>query len=184
VPGLLQSRLDLACEPSATRYALQHTKDVLPRWGIPHGVADDASLVVAELITNAVRHAGGASKPFDPEQGQPKVRGCTLVLWVLNGYLLVCVYDQDDERPVLRDFSLDAESGRGLQLVAGLSEGRWGYTFLSPQPGKLIWAKLRIFGGAHQGEPSTSVSRAAPSPAHQNLDHPPQATGLRAAAST
>jgi two-component sensor histidine kinase len=123
---ILRSRLELACEPSATRYALGHARDVVGRWRLPRAVAEDALLVVDELVINAVRHAGAAAEAFEPGRGQPRVRACALVLWVVGEDLLIAVQDQSDQPPVLREVSLDAEDGRGLQLVAGLSDGRWG----------------------------------------------------------
>lgn len=169
------SRLELACEPSATRYALQHARDALPRWGMPRVVTDDALLIVDELITNAVRHAGGTAEPFDPGRGQPRVRGCELTLLVVSGQLSISVYDQNSRCPVLRDISLDAEGGRGLQLVAGLSDGNWGYLPASHRPGKLVWARLAIPGGAAprpgpagtagQDRPQPTEATPAPMPA-------------------
>lgn len=138
------SWLELACEPSATRYALGHVRDVLGRWRAPRAVTEDALLVADELVTNAVRHAGAAVEPFEPGRGQPKVRTCALALWIAGDDLLISVHDQSDQPPVLREVSLDAEEGRGLQLVAGLSDGRWGYTFLPTRRGKVIWARLRM----------------------------------------
>ncbi len=143
MPGLPQSRLDLACEPSATRYAVAHATEVLRTWGVPREVAADARLIVDELVTNAVRHAGAQAAPFQPEQGRPSVRSCGLALWAHSGHLVISVYDEVDQLPILRDLSLDAESGRGLQLVAGLSEGNWGCSVLRPRPGKLVWARLQ-----------------------------------------
>lgn len=172
MPGPHQSRLNLACEPSATRYARQHAKDILLRWGVPRAVTDDALLIVDELVTNAVRHAGSAAEPFDPRRGQPKVRGCALSLWIVNGELLISVYDQNNQRPVLREFSLDAENGRGLQLVAGLSGGAWGYTFLPAEPGKLIWAKLTIPGGTPPYGTSVDAGQPAPDPGAFGHDVP------------
>ena len=136
------SRLELACEPSATRYAVGHAKDVLRRWQVPRDVTGDAVLVVDELITNAVRHAGDAAEPFDPERGRPRVRGCALELSVVDGGLLICVHDESTQLPALRGVSLDAECGRGLQLVAGLSEGNWGHAPSSA--GKWVWARLSL----------------------------------------
>jgi two-component sensor histidine kinase len=111
---------------------------------MPRAVAEDALLVVDELVTNAVRHAGAAAEAFEPGRGQPKVRTCALVLWVVGGDLLVAVQDRSEQPPVLREVSLDAEDGRGLQLVAGLSDGRWGCALLPGRTGKVIWARLRL----------------------------------------
>ncbi|WP_328913279.1 MULTISPECIES: ATP-binding protein [unclassified Streptomyces] len=143
-PSFLQSRLDLACEPSAVRYARGHAEDTLRRWGIPVEAAFDALTVVAELVTNAVRHAGGAAEPFDPVQGQPKVRSCSLTMWIASSSLYIAVYDEDRSPPILRPLSDDAENGRGLRLVAGLSEGAWGFQLTADNRGKLVWSRLRL----------------------------------------
>ena len=145
------SRLELACEPSATRYAVGHAKDVLRRWQVPRDVTGDAVLIVDELITNAVRHAGDAAEPFDPERGRPQVRGCALELSLVDGSLLICAHDGSTRIPVLRGVSLDAECGRGLQVVDGLSEGNWGYTLSSA--GKWVWARLSLGDSARRHPP-------------------------------
>lgn len=69
-PSFFQSRLDLACEPSAIRYARRHAEVTLRHWGISAEVSYDALTIVAELATNAVRHTGGAAEPFDPVTGE------------------------------------------------------------------------------------------------------------------
>jgi serine/threonine-protein kinase RsbW len=114
VPGLLQSRLDLACEPSAVRYARQHAKDTLQQWGVPSEVSYDALTIVAELATNAVRHAGADAEPFDPAQGQPRVRMCALAMWISNSVLYISMFDEGRQAPVLRPAPDDSENGRGL----------------------------------------------------------------------
>lgn len=133
------SGLDLVCDPSATRRAVAHAADVLRDWGVPRNVAADAVLIVDELVTNAVRHSGAAT-----ERGRPGVGSCGLGLWTYRGHLVICVHDETDQVPVLRDVSLDAENGRGLQIVAGLSEGVWGYAVQPSQRGKLVWAQLPL----------------------------------------
>lgn len=139
-----ESRLDLACDYSATRYAVAHASGVLRDWGVPRDVVADALLIVDELVTNAVRHAGVASDPFEAERGRPRVGGCGLGLWTCRGYLVICVHDETDRVPVLREVSLDAEDGRGLQIVAGLCDGAWGYVVQPSRQGKSIWARLPL----------------------------------------
>lgn len=75
-----QSRLELACEPSASWYARAHSKAVFSEWGLSGDLAYDALTIVGELVSNATRHAGGDAQPFSEEQGQPKVRLCALAL--------------------------------------------------------------------------------------------------------
>jgi len=144
-PGFsFHSRLDLACDPLATRHAVAHASDVLRNWDVPSNVAADALLIVDELVTNAVRHSGVSTEPSEAERGRPRVGGCGLALWTHSGHLVICVHDEADQVPVLREVSLDAENGRGLQIVAGLCNGAWGYTVQPSQPGKLVWAQCAL----------------------------------------
>lgn len=141
--GPLHTRLDLPSAPSATRAARLHAEDVLRAWRVPSGAMGDALVIVDELVTNAVRHADpqppGGQEPFaGPEGG---VRGCALNLQLVPGNLLIVVHDHDRRPPVLHKPSDDAESGRGLLLVAGLSAD-WGYAFPSRAPGKFVWARV------------------------------------------
>ena len=168
------SRLDLACEPSHMRYALAHARDLLPRWGIPRDVVGDAVLIVDELVTNAVRHAGAPATPFAPERGQPTVCQCALVLQLEIGGLVIAVYDQDNGRPALRPVTYDAEDGRGLQLVAGLSEGDWGYAMLAGRPGKLVWARLPVPHGEQQLHPQAQADQPVPSAGLRGSGSPQQ----------
>jgi serine/threonine-protein kinase RsbW len=152
------SRLDLACEPPAVRYARAHAEDTLRGWGVPDETAYDALTIVSELTTNAVRHAGADAAPFDPAQGQPKVRSCSVMLWIAAGGLYVAVHDEGRRTPVLRPASDDAETGRGLHVIAGLTEGAWGFTVTTDRPGKLVWAKLPLAGPEQRRPPSVPVS--------------------------
>ncbi|MEU7580842.1 ATP-binding protein [Streptomyces sp. NPDC041068] len=68
---------------------------------------DDATLIVSELVSNAVRHAHG---------------GCRLRVEVSGGRVTVEVYDASPVRPRLLTPSADRESGRGLVMVRQLAE--------------------------------------------------------------
>jgi anti-sigma regulatory factor (Ser/Thr protein kinase) len=136
----LHSRFDLASSPSAVRWGRKHTAEVLAKWGVAEAVADDALLIVSELLSNAVQHA---DRPFNAADGRPDVVACSLLLWLTQQGLTVSVYDADRRPPIPRSASTDAERGRGLHLVDALSEA-WGYTHPSPASGKLVWARLRL----------------------------------------
>ncbi|WP_327292404.1 ATP-binding protein [Streptomyces sp. NBC_01198] len=140
-----QSRLELACEPSAPRRARAHAKDVLPGWGLPQGLVDDALLIVSELATNAVRHAGAPAVPDSPLHGPLRVPLCCLTLLLVADHLYISFYDEACNRPpVLRRAPDDAESGRGVALVDGLTGGAWGWQPSSGKPGKFVWAQLNF----------------------------------------
>ncbi len=150
--SFVQSRLDLACEPSAVRYARGHAREVLDKWGLPEVVVDDALTIVSELATNAVRHAGGPAAPFSPEAGQPKVRSCYLSLLGLPDHLYLAFYDEARDRPpVMRHVTPDSESGRGITLVSGLCHGEWGWTPSTDGRGKIVWARMRLPDLASRG---------------------------------
>ncbi|WP_328461104.1 ATP-binding protein [Streptomyces sp. NBC_00448] len=162
-PSFRRSRLDLACEPSAVGRARSHVGDTLTRWRLPKDVVFDAATVVTELTSNAVRHAGSCADPFDAGQVRPStVRRCALTLWLTNTRLYLGVWDQSLARPVLQPISLEAEGGRGLQVVAGLSEGQWGTALTRPE-GKFVWAALPLPTGyrrptARDSSPSRASS--------------------------
>lgn len=139
-----QSRLELACEPPAPWYARAHAKDILPRWGLPRTVVEDALTIVSELATNAVRHTGAPAVPHD-HGSRPEVRLCALSLMVIPGWLYIGVYDEARLKPpVLRPPSEYAETGRGVALVHGLTEGEWGWSPSAGKPGKVVWARLKL----------------------------------------
>ncbi|MEV0123837.1 ATP-binding protein [Streptomyces sp. NPDC050703] len=67
---------------------------------------DDATLVVSELVSNAVQHARG---------------GCRLRVEVTGGRVTVEVHDASPVRPRARRASTERESGRGLAMVRQLA---------------------------------------------------------------
>lgn len=99
-------------------------------WGLDV-LADDAVLVVSELVTNAVAHA-------HPPYGQVIV---TRFERLAHG-VRIEVHDVGERMPEFRGGAPDdAESGRGLVLVDALTEGQWGVKH-QEGPGKTVWAVL------------------------------------------
>lgn len=144
VPGFrFGSRLDLACLPSAPAHARRHACEVLQGWSLTDEVVRDALTIVSELTTNAVRHTGEPNEQESEQQDRPAARMCSLTLWIAWKWLFVAVADQSERLPQLRPISLDAETGRGLQLIAGLTDGNWGFEKSEPA-GKVVWAGLAI----------------------------------------
>ncbi|MER5475887.1 SpoIIE family protein phosphatase [Streptomyces sp. NPDC002734] len=96
----------------------------LARWGLEEA-AFTTELIVSELVTNAIRYAGG---PI----------GVRLV----KDERLICeVSDPSQSQPHLRRARLSDEGGRGLFLVAQMTD-RWGSRY-TPE-GKTIWTEQAL----------------------------------------
>lgn len=122
--------------PRGARLARRLVSHRLDAWGHPYGgrVNDTLTLITAELAANAVRHGHVAGRDFH------------LRLTHGTGTVRVEVSDTRTERvPLLSDAEPpgDAESGRGLLIVAGLAT-RWAVAPRDGAPGKTVWAELRL----------------------------------------
>ncbi len=115
----------LAPEPGASYEARVVTRLALDHWGLD-GLTDTLTLVVSELVTNAVTHAGSAVR-LELERVAEGVR--------------VSVSDGSAEVPEHRRATPREEHGRGVHLVDVLAT-RWG---TDPLPGgKRVWAELDV----------------------------------------
>jgi anti-sigma regulatory factor (Ser/Thr protein kinase) len=84
---------------------------------------DDAALVVTELLSNAIRHAGTTAE---------------LAVTIDRDHVRLAVSDHSGDAPVKSDHP-DADGGYGLRLVETVS-ARWGW---QPTPdGKTVWCDL------------------------------------------
>ncbi|MFE9974625.1 ATP-binding protein [Streptomyces hirsutus] len=122
--------------PRGARLARRLVADRLDAWGHPHTstINETLTLITAELTANAVRHGHVPGRDFE-------VR-----LTGTSGALRVEVSDTRTERvPLPPDDAppADAESGRGLVLVAALAD-EWGTTPRVNAPGKTVWATLGL----------------------------------------
>ena len=131
--------------PEEARTARQFVRELLACWGLSY-LSDDAELIIAELVVNAVRH-GLRTAPQAVAAGAPGVPGVAgasaLRLCLLRrvGEVMLAVTDPSNEAPTPRAPGWTGESGRGLQIVGALSYV-WGW---SPMEGrrKAVWAVLR-----------------------------------------
>ncbi|MER6244224.1 ATP-binding SpoIIE family protein phosphatase [Streptomyces griseorubiginosus] len=96
--------------------------------------SDDAVVVVSELVTNAVVHAG-TEVELD---GRLEAHTGALVIEVLDHHPSRAPRDGDTETP----YGIP-EYGRGLRLVAALAES-WGITYRTGA--KTVWARLPAGG--------------------------------------
>ncbi|MCX4515839.1 ATP-binding protein [Streptomyces sp. NBC_01619] len=116
---------------ASVRYLRHQMTAVLISDGLADMV-DAATLLAAELLTNAATHAH-APDGFDP----------CICLRVCreSQHLLVEVFDPDPLLPRPRQSDADEEHGRGLAIVEALAED-WGERSLAK--GKVIWFVLSL----------------------------------------
>ena len=103
----------------------------LRRWGMAD-LGNDVGVVVSELLTNALRHA------LPGPAGLAATAPIRIGLLHPGPCVLCAVADPSDQVPILREPDYLAESGRGLHVIASLSD-RWGWTTPSSD-GKVVWA--------------------------------------------
>jgi hypothetical protein len=111
------------------------TLRTMERWGIDTRGAD-AAAVVTELLTNALRHA----LPQLPDDSSP------LSAWPIRlgladpgPYVICAVADPSADLPAPRHPEWQDEAGRGLLVVASLSD-HWGCCAAPADQGKVVWA--------------------------------------------
>ncbi|MEU0843919.1 ATP-binding protein [Streptomyces sp. NPDC005962] len=97
----------------------------LRHWGLAT-LVDSATLIVSELVTNAIQHGRG--------RVELKVMCC-------GNTVRIEVTDGSPAPALMRTASVADENGRGLRLVAALSED-WGVS--RSRDGKMVWATLAL----------------------------------------
>jgi serine/threonine-protein kinase RsbW len=118
----------LAPVPESAAKARTFVAQTLHDWGCRE-VVDDARLVVTELVSNVVRHAGtDLALDVDLDEVRDRVR-------------IDVVDHSDGEVAVPVGNPTLGLGGRGLRLVEQLSE-RWGVE--RQRNGKCVWAEWRV----------------------------------------
>ncbi|MGW0753428.1 SpoIIE family protein phosphatase [Streptomyces sp. NPDC002587] len=120
---------ELPAEPTAASRARERTEATLTKWGLEELIFT-AELVVSELVTNAYRYGGGTP----------------MTLRLIRDRSLICeVSDSSSTAPHLRRARTTDEGGRGLLLVAQLTD-RWGTRYT--RDGKTVWTELPLAAAA------------------------------------
>ncbi|MFD3619018.1 SpoIIE family protein phosphatase [Streptomyces sp. NPDC058676] len=115
---------DLPADPARVSGMRTDVTRRLTDWGLDEAVFS-AELLLSELVTNAIRHAGGP-----------------LRVRVIHGRALIFeVSDTSHTAPRLRHAASTDEGGRGLFLVAQLAQA-WGARYTAD--GKVIWAECAL----------------------------------------
>ncbi len=129
MPGsdALEASLSLRPVPASAGLARRFVGRTLAAWG-RDDVSDDVTLLVSELVTNAMLHARS---------------DIALVITARRGVLRVEVQDASSHAPAPRVASADALTGRGMALVETLS-AEWGVRRVSG--GKGVWFTVHLPG--------------------------------------
>ncbi|MET7689921.1 ATP-binding protein [Streptomyces sp. NPDC005483] len=123
-----EAEVPLPSRPESAAAARRLTQVIVLRhWGLTPKTAEDAVLLVSELVGNAVRHTGA------------RVFG--LRMRRRRGWIRIEVRDPSRGLPCLMPVQEMDLSGRGLFLVDKLSD-RWGVDLL-PR-GKTTWFEMRV----------------------------------------
>ena len=116
----VQTRLELAAQPTAPGVARGHVRAVARECGLAD-LAETAELLASEIVTNAVQASQHAITRADLAI-VPVIR-----LWITSDGVSMAIYvwDACDEMPVRQDARPDEIGGRGLLLVETLGKD-WG----------------------------------------------------------
>jgi serine phosphatase RsbU (regulator of sigma subunit)/anti-sigma regulatory factor (Ser/Thr protein kinase) len=129
-------------EPAAVSRARGFARDTLFKWGISSPLGDDAILLISELVTNAVLHAGTRAR---------------LTLRLNGGALEAEVADAHPARtlPDPPQFETNLpERRRGLVLPTALAR-TWGVTYTATE--KTVWFRLPTDSGPVSLEPPVTA---------------------------
>jgi anti-sigma regulatory factor (Ser/Thr protein kinase) len=117
------SSLRLPADAAAVSWARGWAPQLCQQWNAGD-VCDDAALLLSELVSNSILHAGTE---------------LLVELSNADNTILIAVTDGSTRPARLRPSAPLAEAGRGLMLVDALST-RWGVT--AWPTGKRVWAEL------------------------------------------
>jgi PAS domain S-box-containing protein len=123
--------LELSDDPEVVGGARRFVRKTLASWQLT-SLMDVAQLLVSELVSNALLHAGHP----------------TQLRLIRDRVLSIAVADTDARAPRVRHADADDEGGRGMHLINELAY-RWGSR--GTQDGKLVWLELEIPMGAGSG---------------------------------
>ena len=121
--ALLEAETSLAGELRSAGEARRFVDETLRRWDCAD-LLDTVKLLISEMVTNAVVHAGS---------------DVDVCVQLTDRVVRVSVFDDSPQQPVVKRAAAEETSGRGMALVDAMSSG-WGVepTF----KGKRVWFEL------------------------------------------
>jgi anti-sigma regulatory factor (Ser/Thr protein kinase) len=150
------ARIALPGRPASVATARRFIEARNAAWSFPEPAGAKLVLIGSELVTNAVLHARTE---------------LTLTLELRGGRVRISVKDRSRSAATPRHYHADALTGRGLGVVAALSDS-WGIS--ATADGKVVWAEVAASGnaaGTGAQRPPEEVGRlpAAPPAAVEGL---------------
>ena len=121
----MKAAKDFACDPASVRSARRFTAEQLD--GVDPAVVGAVTLLVSELATNAIAHAG---------------TGFTVSLQRSPQHIRIEVQDRGRTAPCLRSPTPADLSGRGLRIVDQLAQ-QWG-TKSTEDHGNNVWFTMTL----------------------------------------
>ncbi len=145
--------IDTTCAAAARRFF----REAVSTLAIPSGLLHDGVTMASELAANTLHAQRNATRSAVRQRAAAGIPEIWLYLRGTGRTReLVCkVFDTErtwsvGSDPGMGKAPLDSVSGRGLQVVAGLSAGQWGCHLTRSRlgnwrvPGKAVWFALRI----------------------------------------
>jgi len=139
VPAAATACIQLTAQPRTPYWARRHAHAVLGAWQLPPATAETAILLVSELVTNAIA-ATTTPAPGPPATGAVPI---TQTLRLQPGRIVIEVSDPDPSPPLPQHAGPDAETGRGLMLVAALSK-EWSCYYPPSSAGKTVYCVIAL----------------------------------------
>jgi anti-sigma regulatory factor (Ser/Thr protein kinase) len=141
------ARIALSRNPSSVGAARRFIRARANAWSFPEPASDQLVLIGSELVTNAVLHARTE---------------LTLTLELHDHRVRISVKDHSLAPATMRHYQPDALTGRGLGVVAALSD-TWGIS--AAADGKVVWAELDADGDlTANGQPAPELGGVPSSP--------------------
>ncbi|TDC20862.1 ATP-binding protein [Streptomyces sp. 8K308] len=117
----------MTCGEHSPAHVRRIVRGYLRLWGLPH-LTDAAEIATSELLANVIRHV--------PD------RWCRLTLLRHDEGIRIEITDRHPVLPVVQPHDVWRESGRGLDLVAAVTDAM-GVTRLGEGGGKTVWCEMK-----------------------------------------
>ena len=122
------AQFNLEAEPSVVSRGRALVAATLAEWSVQH-LLEDAKLIAAELISNAVAATPGKEIRLIMCR---EARAVTLRVW-----------DSSPDAPRMEPYGPYDETGRGMHIVAALAHEHGSFPATGSE-GKFVWARLKI----------------------------------------